>query len=159
MLFRSTKAPTFTNFGLNTQNKADDGSRLDTLYYDKNGNPTKFANLEYREGIYLGYKYYETLYADAEEGAKDAAYENVLYPFGYGLSYTSFQWELDGVETTGTISAPNETVTMRVKVTNTGSVPGKDVVQVYFNPPYTPGGIEKAAANLAGFAKIGRAHV
>lgn len=150
-----TKAPTFTNFGLNTQNKADDGSRLDTLYYDKNGNPTKFANLEYREGIYLGYKYYETLYADAEEGAKDAAYENVLYPFGYGLSYTSFQWELDGVETTGTISAPNETVTMRVKVTNTGSVPGKDVVQVYFNPPYTPGGIEKAAANLAGFAKTG----
>lgn len=150
-----TKSPTFTNFGPNTQNKDSSGNRMDTLYYDKNGEPTKFANLEYREGIYLGYKYYETLYADAEEGAKDAAYENVLYPFGYGLSYTDFQWELDGVKESETISAANETVTLRVKVTNTGNVVGKDVVQVYFNPPYTSGGIEKAAANLAGFAKTG----
>ncbi|MCM1440941.1 MAG: glycoside hydrolase family 3 C-terminal domain-containing protein, partial [Roseburia sp.] len=150
-----TKAPTFTNFGLNTQNKDAAGNRMDTLYYDKNGEPTKFANLEYREGIYLGYKYYETLYADAADGEKDAAYENVLYPFGYGLSYTDFAWELDGVQSAGTISAPNQTVTIRVKVTNTGSAAGKDVVQVYFNPPYTQGGIEKAAANLVGFAKTG----
>jgi len=144
-----TKSPTFTNFGPNTQNKDANGNRLDTLYYDKDGNPTLFANLEYREGIYSGYKFYETKYADEGE----SGYENVLYPFGYGLSYTNFQWELDGVASTAAISAANETVTIRVKVTNTGSVAGKDVVQVYANPPYTKGGIEKAAANLMGFAK------
>ena len=148
-----TKSPTFTNFGPNTQNKDADGNRMDTLYYDEEGNPTKFANLEYREGIYLGYRYYETLYADAAESEKDAAYSNVLYPFGYGLSYTSFEWSLENVEENAGISAANESITIQVNVKNTGDTAGKDVVQVYFNPPYTSGGIEKAAANLVGFAK------
>jgi beta-glucosidase len=148
-----TKNPTFTNFGPNTQNKDANGNRLDTLYYDQNGKPTEFANLEYREGIYLGYKYYETLYADAPKDQKEAAYSNVMYPFGYGLSYTSFEWSLEGVKKNATISAPNETVTVQVRVKNVGSAAGKDVVQVYANPPYTKGGIEKAAANLVGFAK------
>ncbi len=144
-----TKSPTFTNFGLNTQNKDESGNRMDTFYYGPDGNITKFANLEYREGIYYGYKYYETKYADEGE----AGYENVLYPFGYGLSYTTFDWELDGVAATGTIDSAAQSVTLRVRVTNTGNVAGKDVVQLYVNPPYTKGGIEKAAANLMGFAK------
>lgn len=149
-----TKSPTFTNFGLNTQNKDENGNRLDTFYYGPDGEITKFANLEYREGIYYGYKYYETLYADAEgAAAKEEAYSNVLYPFGYGLSYTEFEWEFDNVKETATIDAAAQSVTIRVRVTNVGDVAGKDVVQVYVNPPYTKGGIEKAAANLMGFAK------
>ena len=149
-----TKAPTFTNFGLNTQNKDANGNRMDTFFYDENGNITKFANLEYREGIYYGYKFYETKYFDAEgEAAKEEAYSNVLYPFGYGLSYTDFEWKLDNVKVNDTITAAGQSVTVRVWVKNVGDVAGKDVVQVYVNPPYTKGGIEKASANLMGFAK------
>ncbi len=99
--------------------------------------------LNYEEGIYVGYRYYETRY-DGDEAGYDAA---VQFPFGYGLSYTTFTRDL---------SAPvvsDETVTMDVKVTNTGDVAGKDVVQVYFSAPYTPGGIEKASRELAGYAK------
>lgn len=148
------KSPTWTNFGPNTQNKDAEGNRLDTFYYDKNGGITKFANLEYREGIYSGYRFYETAYTDAEGAtAKDAAYENVLYPYGYGLSYTNFEWKLDNVEKKANIAAANSSITMRVWVKNTGSVAGKDVVQVYYSAPYTKGGIEKASTNLVGFAK------
>lgn len=149
-----TKSPTFTNFGKNTQNKDAQGNRLDTLYYDKDGNATKFANLEYREGIYYGYKFYETAFADASgDAAKKEAYSNVLYPHGYGLSYTSFEWKIDNVAKTKTIKGANDMITMRVWVKNTGTVAGKDVVQVYYSAPYTKGGIEKAATNLIGFAK------
>ena len=148
------KSPTWTNFGHNTQNKDSSGNRLDTFYYDKNGTITKFANLEYREGIYSGYRFYETAYADADgETAKAKAYENVLYPYGYGLSYTDFEWKIDNIEKTANITAANSSVTMRVWVKNVGTVAGKDVVQVYYAPPYKKGGIEKAAANLIGFAK------
>ena len=147
------KSPVWTNFGYNTQNFEEHGNRLDTFYYDKNGNATKFANLEYREGIYSGYKYYETLYADAAEDEKEEAYDNVLYPFGYGLSYTSFEWKLDNVRAKGKIDDPAMSITMRVWVKNTGTVEGKDVVQVYYSAPYTKGGIEKSATNLVGFAK------
>ena len=148
------KSPTWTNFGPNTQNKDSSGNRLDTFYYDKNGNITKFANLEYREGIYSGYRFYETAYADADgEAAKAKAYENVLYPYGYGLSYTDFEWKIDNIEKTANITAANSSVTMRVWVKNVGTVAGKDVVQVYYAPPYKKGGIEKSAANLIGFAK------
>ncbi|MBR1814492.1 MAG: glycoside hydrolase family 3 C-terminal domain-containing protein [Lachnospiraceae bacterium] len=146
-----TKSPTWTNFGLNNQNKDENGNRLDTFFYDPDGNATKFASVEYREGIYYGYKFYETAYVDA--GNDEAAYENVLYPFGFGLSYTTFDWEFDNVKASDVIAAPNQTITVRVKVTNTGDVAGKDVVQVYYSAPYTVGGIEKAAVNMAGFAK------
>ena len=99
--------------------------------------------LNYTEGIYVGYKFYETA---AEEGLIN--YEEVVqYPFGYGLSYTDFTQELISCE------EKDGTVTVKVKVTNTGSVAGKEVVQVYYNPPYYNGGIEKASVNLIEFGK------
>ncbi len=99
--------------------------------------------INYVEGIYVGYKFYET--ADAE-GLID--YDKMVqYPFGYGLSYTSFE------QTMGDITEADGQISFDVTVTNTGSVAGKDVVEVYYNPPYTNGGIEKATANLIEFEK------
>jgi beta-glucosidase len=104
--------------------------------------------VNYVEGIYVGYKYYETAYAEALSGNMDFDYDaEVVYPFGYGLSYTTFSQEMGDITNDGT------TVSFDVTVTNTGDVAGKDVVEVYYNPPYTNGGIEKAAANLIEFAK------
>ena len=101
------------------------------------------AFVNYVEGIYVGYKFYETA---AAEGLID--YDKIVqYPFGYGLSYTSFKQEM------GDISESNGMISFDVTVTNTGSVAGKDVVEVYVNPPYTNGGIEKASANLVQFEK------
>jgi hypothetical protein len=113
--------------------------------------------VEFREGIYVGYRYYETKADDmnaANAGSGDEWYaENVVYPFGYGLSYTSFDWKLAGISKDKTISQANQTITMKVQVENTGSVAGKDVVGIYYTAPYTKGGIEKASANLVGYAK------
>ncbi len=105
----------------------------------------KVAFINYVEGIYVGYKFYETA---ATEGLIDYD-KTVQYPFGHGLSYTSFQQEITSFSNDGT------NINMTVRVSNTGSVAGKDVVEVYFNPPYTNGGIEKASANLVEFAKTG----
>ncbi|GAA1465913.1 glycoside hydrolase family 3 protein [Microbacterium thalassium] len=100
------------------------------------------AFLDYEEGIYVGYRYYETRYAG------DAAYDQIVqFPFGYGLSYTTFDW------TDAQVTVGDEVVMVDVTVTNTGDVAGKDVVEVYFAAPYTPGGIEKSAIELAGYAK------
>jgi beta-glucosidase len=113
-----------------------------------------YAFVQYEEGIYVGYRYYETAYAEALNGNYDGFdYDKaVVYPFGYGLSYTSFDWEVVStdlnVDTTGTM-------TVDVKVTNTGDVSGKDVVELYYSAPYTPGGIEKSAVVLGAFAKTG----
>lgn len=101
------------------------------------------GRLDYEEGIYVGYRYYETLFEGDEEGYNEA----VQYPFGYGISYTEFDQEIVNSEVT------EDTVSVEVKVTNTGDVAGKEVVQVYFNPPYTEGGIEKSTTELAAFAK------
>ena len=146
-----TKGPSFTNFGKQNQNVDENGNPMDAFFYYE-GAATKYATIEYREGIYVGYKYYETAYDDAAEADKEAAYANVLYPFGYGLSYTDFAWELVAEEDLVIDNATRQ-MSMKVKVTNVGDVAGKDVVQVYANPPYTVGGIEKASANLVGFAK------
>ena len=101
--------------------------------------------INYVEGIYVGYKFYETA---ATEGLID--YDaTVQYPFGYGLSYTTFKQKM------GAINESNGIISFDVTVTNTGDVAGKDVVEVYFNPPYTNGGIEKASANLVAFEKTG----
>ncbi|MFD0705551.1 glycoside hydrolase family 3 C-terminal domain-containing protein [Alloscardovia venturai] len=101
----------------------------------------RFVN--YVEGIYVGYRFYETA---ADEGAIN--YDDVVqYPFGYGLSYTNFEQKM------GDVTYQNGTVSFEVTVTNTGDAKGKDVVEVYSNPPYTEGGIEKATANLVKFEK------
>ena len=104
--------------------------------------------VNYVEGIYVGYRFYETAFAEAEAGNMEFDYDSaVVYPFGYGLSYTTFTQEM------GPVNNDGKTVSFDVTVTNTGSVAGKDVVEVYYNPPYTNGGIEKSAANLIAFEK------
>lgn len=143
--------PSWTNFGSGKQVGQDNN-----VY--SNGKDTGFNTVEYREDIYNGYRYYETVAADMnaeEEGSGDRWYaENVVYPFGYGLSYTSFAWELDdSIAEEGAIKSAGSTITMKVKVTNTGDMTGKDVVQVYASQPYYAGGIEKADAILVGYAK------
>lgn len=132
-----TKNPSFVNFGTgclpDTTDKYDGG-----MYY----------SVDYEEGIYVGYRYYETR---GETDGEDWYNANVVYPFGYGLSYTTFDW------TVGDASASEielgATITVPVTVKNTGSVAGKEVVQLYASAPYTLGGIEKAHKVLVGFAK------
>ncbi|MEG2660693.1 MAG: glycoside hydrolase family 3 N-terminal domain-containing protein [Oscillospiraceae bacterium] len=132
------------------------GRLVDTYAYDATTAPAtvnlgdyKFDNIEkmsflnYEEGIYIGYRFYETYYANDEAGYKKA----VQFPFGYGLSYTQFDWE------TVKYDVNNNKISAQVKVTNTGEVAGKEVVQLYFTPPYTANGIEKSAIELGGYAK------
>ncbi len=134
--------PWWNNFGdFKYTNMSDMDS--DASNFDPAGSSASFVN--YVEGIYVGYKFYET--AD-DEGL--IRYNDVVqYPFGYGLSYTSFTQEM------GPISESGGTISFDVTVTNTGSTAGKEVVEVYVNPPYTDGGIEKASANLIAFDKTG----
>ena len=101
------------------------------------------AFTNYVEDIYVGYKYYETA---AQEGAIDYD-KTVQYPFGYGLSYTEFEQKM------GELEEKDGQISVDVEVTNTGDEAGKDVVEVYYNPPYTNGGIEKSSANLIEFEK------
>ncbi|WP_313155140.1 glycoside hydrolase family 3 N-terminal domain-containing protein [Lacrimispora sp.] len=107
------------------------------------GEATYPSFINYVEGIYVGYRFYETA---AEEGLIDYS-KTVLYPFGYGMSYTSFSQEM------GNLTEADGTISFDVTVTNTGDKAGKDVVEAYYNPPYTNGGIEKASANLIAFDK------
>lgn len=112
--------------------------------------------VDYEEGIYVGYRYYETAYAEAMAGNFEGFdYDSeVVYPFGYGLSYTSFQWELQNAGAReGFRWDDGAALTVEIKVTNTGSYAGKDVVELYVTPPYYQNGIEKAAKVLVGFAK------
>lgn len=135
-----TAAPWWNNFGdfkyTNTEDLNSDAS-----FFDPEGATPSFVN--YVEGIYVGYKFYETA---ADEGLINYD-DEVVFPFGYGLSYTSFTKEMSSITSDGT------NLNFTVTVTNTGSVAGKDVVEIYSNPPYTNGGIEKASANLLDFAK------
>ncbi len=133
--------PTWNNFGCFTYNNVDDIKKANAEADPASEGTLAFVN--YVEGIYVGYKFYETA---AEEGL--IKYEDtVQYPFGYGLSYTSFEQKIDNLDASG------DSVKLDVTVTNTGSVAGKDVVEVYFTPPYTNGGIEKASVNLVEFGK------
>lgn len=135
-----TAAPTWNNFGDFRYDNMQEFKIDESDPYVGGAMPT-FVN--YVEGIYVGYRFYETA---AQEGLID--YEAaVQYPFGYGLSYTTFQQEIES------FSAENGEITLDVTVTNTGDAAGKDVVEVYYNPPYTNGGIEKAAANLIAYDK------
>ena len=132
-----TATPTWNNFG----NMLYDN--MNEFEADSFGAKVTPAFVNYVENIYVGYKFYETA---AAEGLIDYD-KTVVYPFGHGLSYTSF------TQTLNSVTESDGTITVDVTVTNTGSVSGKDVVEVYYNPPYTNGGIEKASANLIGFAK------
>ena len=118
------------------------------------------AYVSYEEGIYVDYRYYETRYADmakANKGDADSWYgseEGVIYPFGYGLSYTSFKQEIVSSNVKGkTLKDGIYDIEVKVKVKNTGDVAGKDVVQLYWKAPYTKGGIEKADRVLCAFGK------
>ena len=146
-----TKDPTFTNFSDMSQNVDEEGNRMDAWLKYEDGTLSLFCDTEFREGIYYGYRYYETKAHDDADG-ESWYQEAVTYPFGYGLSYTTFDWELAGASDPA-ITAANQVISVSVKVTNTGSVAGKEVVEVYASAPYVDGGIEKAHKVLVGFAK------
>lgn len=142
-----TADPTYANFGGFLYNNLTPSYPVPvTESATSNANVTDEAPfVNYAEGIYYGYRYYETA---AVEGFID--YEDaVVYPFGYGLSYTDFAWKIASTEA----GAVDGTISVTVDVTNTGEVAGRDVVQLYYSAPYTPGGIEKSAVVLGGFAK------
>jgi beta-glucosidase len=133
-----TTAPSYSNVG-------------DAQYTNDDLYPWGFVY--YEEGIYVGYRYYETRFAGTDnvhDAAEEAQYQELVqYPFGYGLSYTDFDWSVTG----STLGEVGGTISVDVEVTNSGDVAGKDVVQLYSSAPYTRGGIEKSAVVLAGFAK------
>ena len=134
--------PTYVNFGsFEYSNSASLNSYANSTYF-----------VEYEEGIYIGYRYHETAAAEASKGNYDGYdYDTeVVYPFGYGLSYTTFSHEYEG---TPAYDEETETFTFQVKVTNTGDVAGKGVAQIYVNVPWEEGQVEKAHVSLGGFAK------
>lgn len=130
-----TATPTFNNFGNFKYDNMDE--------FETSEGGVSFVN--YTDGIYVGYRFWETA---AEEGFINYD-ETVQYPFGYGLSYTTFEQEM------GDLNVSDGNISVDVTITNTGDVAGKDVAEIYYNPPYTNGGIEKASVNLIGFAKTG----
>lgn len=137
-----TKDPTYKNFGSYkyTNSKSLNSYQDETFF------------VEYEEGIYVGYRYYETACYEADKGNYAGfSYDNsVVFPFGYGLSYTNFELAYEG---TPTYDKDAAAYTFNVKITNTGSVKGKGVAQIYVNAPYTKGGVEKSHVVLGGFAK------
>lgn len=144
--------PTYQNFG---NNNTDGGNE-----YLVDGTGQGYYYVEYEEGIYSGYRYYETYAHDLGETKGETWYkEHVVYPFGYGLSYSTFSWEIQWPSQTS-ITSVSDTFEVKVKVTNTTdtsnggySGAGRDVVQLYYSAPYEKGGIEKSYINLASFAK------
>ncbi|MBO7364472.1 MAG: glycoside hydrolase family 3 C-terminal domain-containing protein [Lachnospiraceae bacterium] len=129
----------------------------DFRYVDESGKETRYNYISYAEGIYVGYRYYETRYEDAVLGQGNAGeydYDTIVqYPFGYGLSYTTFEWS------DFRVTEEAQGFLVSVTVTNTGGTAGKEVVQVYLQSPYTPydvaNGIEKASVELAAYVKTG----
>lgn len=167
--------PTSLNFGTNAQNQdnnvenyflspdkqdANFESKYKDIWYGKNRDgsysTTETASIaaytNYEEGVYLGYKYYETMFTVkgglASRGAKDWYAQNVVYPFGFGLSFTEFEMKADGE-----IQRNGHDMSLDVKVTNKGAVAGKKTVELYVEAPYTDGQVEKPSAVLVAFAK------
>ncbi len=151
----SPSGKTVDTFEANSLNSPAAQNYGDYQYIDGDGNLTGYSYVSYAEGIYVGYRYYETRYEDAVLGqgnAGDFDYDSeVVYPFGYGLSYTTFGWSNYQASWDGT------TCTVSVDVTNTGDVAGKDVVEVYAQSPYTDydraNGVEKSAVQLVNYGK------
>ena len=185
-----TTDPTWYNFGSNVQNNHEGYAASNTYRAANDAASIKddegYHGVDYEESIYLGYKYYETYYYDLYHGVynkgveNDATHaaaqkwwkENVTYPFGYGLSYTTFSFKAEGIFTDAACkkslgssvaastfnsavgkTAKVEKLYVPVTVTNTGDVEGKKIVQLYVTAPYTKGGIEKSAVTLVGFNK------
>ena len=153
----SNSSPAMVNWGVYMYTNNSQSGEANALTAENKGDWYVVES----EGIYTGYKYYETRYEDSVLGqgnatATDGAYGSntwkyqyeVVYPFGYGLSYTTFDQKLDSV----TCEVGGEG-TAQVTVTNTGDVAGKSVAQLYVQAPYTEGGLEKSAIQLIGFAK------
>ena len=139
-----TSIPAYENLAYQTESKTSSaaylvGTAVQDEYYS-----------DYEEGIYVGYRYFETRGAtDGEEWYKN----NVVYPFGYGLSYTDFEWTADLSALDGAVLTESDPVSVTVNVKNIGAYAGKDVVQLYVRAPYTAGEIEKADKVLVAFAK------
>lgn len=145
-----TKDPTWYNTGVY-------GSEFGNRYL-YNGEKTDYAFVNYEEGIYVGYRYYETrAFEEARAGNESWWAENVSYPFGYGLSYTSFDWDVKFDKADGSAIAAEDTIDVTVTVKNTGDYAGKEVVQLYYSAPYDYEGdaIEKAHVVLGDFVKTG----
>lgn len=138
-----TATPTYNNFGSYNYDNMEEFKVTSKNFITGEDESSYPSFVNYVDNIYVGYRFYETA---AVEGLIDYDKE-VVYPFGYGLSYTTFTQEM------GTVTENDGTISFDVTVTNTGNTAGKDVVEVYYNPPYTNGGIEKAAANLIDFEK------
>lgn len=174
-----TLDPVYQNFGNGSQTVETGNNYSYTWKASESANAVGVGSnmVEYEEGIYLGYKYYETMYRMIGDGKVDLAKaetkavlnskdipgqytdkddwyaKNVIYPFGYGLSYTEFDWtDFNVTMSTPEIGMDTE-FTATVTVKNTGDVAGKDVVELYMNAPYFTDGIEKSAVTLVGFAK------
>lgn len=143
-----TATPNYNNFGSFFYDNMEEHAYTSVNFMTGTEEITIPSFVNYVEGIYVGYKFYETAYAEAVAGNMEFDYDAMVqYPFGYGLSYTTFTQEM------GEITEADGVISFDVTVTNTGDVAGKDVVEVYYNPPYTNGGIEKSAVNLVAFDK------
>ncbi|MFW6319364.1 MAG: glycoside hydrolase family 3 C-terminal domain-containing protein [Bacillota bacterium] len=138
-----TQDPTYFNFG---NNNMTNGNR-----YTVDGEDKDAYFVDYEEGIYVGYRYFETRgHTEGETWYND----NVVFPFGYGLSYTTFDWDISSLRPRdGRTIEKNDVIEVEVDVTNTGDVAGKDVLQLYYTEPYSTGEIEKAHVVLSSFAK------
>ena len=171
-----TKNPSYVNFNVLGSSDPNGAAATDTTaaisrtdgagtavgysQYIYDGAEIDTWSVGYEEGVYVGYRWYETAYTEIADGnynvgmTADEWYSaNVVYPFGYGMSYTDFEWEVFPVQESGSIT-DKTTLVYDVRVTNTGTVSGKDVVQLYYSAPYdAESTVEKAAVNLGDFAK------
>lgn len=156
------KDPTWNNFGDNLLNIKNGNTTITGDQYKHNGDYVDYFYVDYEESIYVGYRYYETrgftaLSNNSSNDTSDWYEKNVVYPFGYGLSYTTFDWTIENVNALSGISitdsTKNEDIEIKINVKNTGSRKGKEVVQLYATAPFTSGGIEKSHVVLCGFEK------
>lgn len=162
-----TENPSYTIFNTQTsetaQGKDGNGTMTGYTQYSVNGEPVNTWSVGYEEGIYVGYRYYETRsYEENKSGAQDTWWNaNVNYPFGYGLSYTDFTWEVTPATAADSAVTKADTLTFDVKVTNAGDKAGKEVVQLYYTAPYgteetgNDTAIEKSHVVLGDYAKTG----
>ena len=161
-----TKAPSYMNANINTENNAHsvdgNGTAVGYTQYTVNGELVNTWSVGYEEGIYIGYRYYETRgFEEAKAGNAGWFDENVVYTFGYGLSYTDFDWEVTPVVAADSAITKADTLDFDIKVTNVGEVAGKDVVELYYTAPFGPEEtgndtvIEKSYVTLGDFAKTG----